>query len=181
VPTVRTRRLTAAALSLTAALGLTACGTGGDAQTSQQYQPGVGANLRTGDVQLYNALVVASPDDTLAISAGMLNTTDSEQTLESVTLKPLDGSATVTARPSTAVELPPRQLFTIGREGELAGIDGKDIPVGRYVDITLTFSGAGEVEISAPVVARTEAYAQVAQKPVSGSEGQDQQGEEGSG
>ncbi len=180
MPTVRTRRLTAAALSLTAALGLTACGTGGDAQTSQQYQPGVGANLRTGEVQLYNALVVAGSDDTLAISAGMLNTTDSEQTLESVTLTPLDGSATVTAEPSTPVELPPGRLFTLGREGELAGIDGKDIPVGRYVDITLTFSGAGEVEISAPVVARTEMYSQVAEKPAAGA-AQDQQGEEGSG
>jgi copper(I)-binding protein len=179
VPTVRTRRLTAAALSLTAALTLTACGVGGDAQTSQQYQPGIGANLRTGDVQLYNVLLVASPDDTLALSAGILNTTDSPQRLESVTLSPLDGSATVTAEPSTALTIPARQLLTVGREGELAGIDGQDIPVGRYVDVTLTFADAGEVEISAPVVGRTEAYADVAQRPASGSE--QEQGEEGSG
>lgn len=168
MPTVRTRRLTAATLMLTAALGLAGCGVGDDAQTSQQYQPGIGANLRTGDVQLYNALLVANTDDTLAFSAGLLNTTDEEQTLESATFRPRGGSATVTADLPVEVVLEPRQLFTIGREGELAGIDGAELPVGRYVDVTLTFSGAGEVEISVPVVARNESYADVAATPASG-------------
>lgn len=167
MPTVRTRRLTAASMILAASLGLSACGTGGGAATNQQYQPGIGANLRTGDVQLYNALLVAGSDDTLAFSAGVLNTTDSPQTLESVTITPLGGSGSVTADPATAVELAPRQLFTIGRAGELAGIDGATLPVGRYADVTLTFSDAGEVEISVPVVARNASYADVAETPPS--------------
>jgi len=167
VPTVRTRRLTAASMILAASLGLSACGTGGGAATNQQYQPGIGANLRTGDVQLYNALLVAGSDDTLAFSAGVLNTTDSPQTLESVTITPLGGSGSVTADPATDVELAPRQLFTIGRAGELAGIDGATLPVGRYADVTLTFSDAGEVEISVPVVARNASYADVAETPPS--------------
>lgn len=167
MPTVRTRRLTAASMILAASLGLSACGTGGGAATNQQYQPGIGANLRTGDVQLYNALLVAGSDDTLAFSAGVLNTTDSPQTLESVTITPLGGSGSVTADPATDVELAPRQLFTIGRAGELAGIDGATLPVGRYADVTLTFSDAGEVEISVPVVARNASYADVAETPPS--------------
>lgn len=176
MPTVRTRRLTAASMILAASLGLSACGTGGGAATNQQYQPGVGANLRTGDVQLYNALLVAGSDDTLAFSAGMLNTTDAAQTLESVTIAPLGGSGSVTAEPATSVELPPRQLFTIGRAGELAGIDGATLPVGRYADVTLTFSDAGEVEISVPVVARNASYADVAETPP--SDGAEQQAAE---
>lgn len=164
--TVRTRRLTAATLMFTAALGLAGCGVGDGAQTNQQYQAGIGANLRTGDVQLYNALLVANSDDTLSFSAGMLNTTDAEQTLESATFRPRGGSQSVTADVSTPVELAPRQLFTVGREGELAGIDAADLPVGRYVDVTLTFQPAGEVEISVPVVARNESYANVAPSPV---------------
>ena len=50
----------------------------------------------------------------------------------------------------------------LGRAGELAGIDGATLPVGRYADVTLTFSDAGEVEISVPVVARNASYADVA-------------------
>ncbi len=126
--TVRTRRLTAATLMLTAALGLTACGTGGSTQTNQQYQPGIGANVRTGDVRLYNALLVANTDDTYALSVGLLNTTDEEQTLESVTVRPLEGSGSVTAEPALPVELQPRQLYTLGRQGEVApGGPGGDV------------------------------------------------------
>jgi hypothetical protein len=141
VSTVRTRRLTAATLMLTAALGLTACGTGGSTQTNQQYQPGIGANVRTGDVRLYNALLVANTDDTYALSVGLLNTTDEEQTLESVTVRPLEGSGSVTAEPALPVELQPR--------------------------LTLTFSSGDEVEVEAPIVARTSTYSDVAEKPVS--------------
>ena len=178
MPTVRTRRLTAASMILAASLGLSACGTGGGAATNQQYQPGIGANLRTGDVQLYNALLVAGSDDTLAFSAGVLNTTDSPQTLESVTITPLGGSGSVTAEPAADVELAPRQLFTVGRAGELAGIDGATLPVGRYADVTLTFSDAGEVEISVPVVARNASYADVAETPPSDTTDEQQATEE---
>ena len=165
--TVRTRRLTAATLMLTAALGLTACGTGGSTQTNQQYQPGIGANVRTGDVRLYNALLVANTDDTYALSVGLLNTTDEEQTLESVTVRPLEGSGSVTAEPALPVELQPRQLYTLGRQGEVADIDGSSVELGRYARLTLTFSGGDEVEIEAPIVARTSTYSDVAEKPVS--------------
>lgn len=163
--TVHTRRLTAASLTLAASLGLTACGTGGDAQTSQQYQPGIGANVRTGEVQVYNGLLVANTDDTYSLSAGLLNTTDTEQTLESVTVSPLSGEGSVTAEPAVPVELAPRQLFTVGRAGELADIDGSAVELGRYAELTLTFSGAGEVDISVPIVARNASYADVAEQP----------------
>ena len=165
--TVRTRRLTAATLMLTAALGLTACGTGGSTQTNQQYQPGIGANVRTGDVRLYNALLVANTDDTYALSVGLLNTTDEEQTLESVTVRPLEGSGSVTAEPALPVELQPRQLYTLGRQGEVADIDGSSVELGRYARLTLTFSSGDEVEVEAPIVARTSTYSDVAEKPVS--------------
>lgn len=164
--TVRTRRLTAATLMLTAALGLTACGTGGSAQTGKQYQAGIGANLRTGEVQVYNGLLVANTDDTYSLSAGLLNTTDSEQTLDSVTVQPLSGTGSVTAEPALPVKLDANQLYTIGRKGELADIDGRTVELGRYADLTLTFSGGIEVEISVPVVARSATYSDVAEAPV---------------
>ena len=161
--TVRTRRL-AAASTLLLALSLSGCGTGGDAATNQQYQPGIGANLRTGDVQLYNALLVASDDGTVALSAGLLNTTDAAQTLESVSIAPADGGGAVDVEPADDVSLAPGSLFTLGRAGEVAGVEATDLQSGRYATITLTFSGAGEVTLEAPVVARTEMYATVAEQ-----------------
>jgi phosphohistidine phosphatase SixA len=118
-----------------------------------------------GEVQVYNGLLVANTDDTYSLSAGLLNTTDTEQTLESVTVSPLSGEGSVTAEPAVPVELAPRQLFTVGRAGELADIDGSAVELGRYAELTLTFSGAGEVDISVPIVARNASYADVAEQP----------------
>lgn len=167
--TVRTRRL-AAASTLLLALSLSGCGTGGEAATNQQYQPGVGANLRTGDVQLYNALLVASDDGTMALSAGLLNTTDTAQTLESVSIALKDGGAAVDVEPSVDVSLAPGSLFTIGRAGEVAGVEASDLQSGRYATVTLSFSGAGDITIEAPVVARSETYAAVAEEPAASDE-----------
>lgn len=163
--TDRPRRLAAAASIVVLGLGLTACGTGGNAATSQQYQPGIGANVRVGDVQLYNALLVRNDDGTLSFSAGIVNTTDTAQTLESATFSPLSGSETVRMEPTTDVEVAPGELFTIGTAGELAGIEGEAFEQGRYVVVTLTFSGAGDVAIEAPSVERTEMYSSVAAEP----------------
>ncbi|WP_317697852.1 hypothetical protein [Aeromicrobium sp. REDSEA-S32_B7] len=74
---------------------------------------------------------------------------------------------TLTAEPALPVELQPRQLYTLGRQGEVADIDGSSVELGRYARLTLTFSGGDEVEIEAPIVARTSTYSDVAEKPVS--------------
>lgn len=171
----RTRRLAAATLALTAALGLSGCGVGMEAQTSQQYQPGIGANVREGDVQLYNALLVLDPDGTLAFSAGLLNATDDEQQLVGATFVPLDGGEPVQAEPGTDVTLEPQDLFTIGTEGELAGIDGANFVEGRYVTATLVFADAGEVTVEAPIVRRSAMYSSVASAPAESAEDEAQQ------
>lgn len=163
--TDRPRRLAAATLALTVAFGLAGCGTGGSAQTSQQYQPGVGSNLREGDVQLFNALLVQNTDGSLSFSAGLVNTTDVEQALTGATISPLGGDRATQAEPSTDVTIAPRQLFTIGSAGELAGIEVPGLTEGRYAAITMTFDGAGDVSIEVPVVARTADYSQVAETP----------------
>ena len=52
-------------LAAAAAIALGGCaGTGTDAQTNAQYQAGVGANVRTGTIQLYNALATVEFDAT---------------------------------------------------------------------------------------------------------------------
>ncbi len=168
--TDRTRRIAAASIAVLAASTLAACGTGGGAATSQQYQPGIGANVREGDVQLYNALLVAGSDETLALSAGIVNRTEEDQTLESATFGPRGDSDVeeVTVEPSADVTVGPGQLYTIGELGELAGIES-ELTAGLYSTVTLTFSGAGAVTIEAPIVARDATYESVAEAPAGGA------------
>ncbi|KQY58422.1 hypothetical protein ASD11_01790 [Aeromicrobium sp. Root495] len=151
----RPRRLMTASLLLAAGLSLSACGTGGDAQTNAVYQPAIGANLRSGDVQLYNALLVSNDDDTYTLSAGLLNKTKQPEQLTGASITPLDGGAPATAEPSSTVEIPSDRLLTIGSEGEIV-LSASDLVAGKYVKLTLTFAGAGDVSIEAPVVERGE-------------------------
>lgn len=163
--TDRPRRLAAAASTILLSLGLTACGTGGDAALNQQYQPGIGANVRVGDVEIHNALLVRNEDGTLSFSAGLVNTSDTAQRLESATLTPLGGSETVEAEIFEPVTVAPNALYTIGGQGELAGIDGEPFTAGGYARVTLTFSGAGDVTVEAPSVERSPMYDSVASEP----------------
>ena len=79
---------TTLAVSALALAGCTA--TGVDAQTNQQYQPGVGANLRTGEMHLYNALAVDNGNGSATLSTVVLNTTDETQKLDSASAKTVD-------------------------------------------------------------------------------------------
>ncbi|RYI99007.1 MAG: hypothetical protein EON52_26880, partial [Actinomycetales bacterium] len=151
----RPRRLMTASILLTAGLTLSACGTGVDAQTNAVYQPAIGANLRSGDVQLYNALLVDNENGTYTLSAGLLNKTKTAQDLTGASIAPLGGGTPVTAEPSSTVEIPSDRLLTIGSEGEIV-LSASDLVAGKYVKLTLTFAGAGDVSIEAPVVERGE-------------------------
>lgn len=161
--TAPSRRL-ATTLALSAILALGACGTGFDTQTNAQYQAGVGANVRTGDVQAYNTVLVDNGDDTYTLSVGLLNATDEAQKFASYRVGPRDGGAAVTGEPSAPVDLSAKALTTIGFDGEVV-VASTDLAVGKYAAIRLTFDGGATLDVEAPVVARTAEYSQVASKP----------------
>ena len=83
------RRRLAATFATTTLLALSACGF--DAQTNQQYQAAVGANLY-GDVDVLNSVLVANDDGSATVSAGFVNNTDDEQGLSSVSVTTMDGN-----------------------------------------------------------------------------------------
>ncbi|MGH3457486.1 hypothetical protein [Aeromicrobium sp.] len=152
----------AATLAATA-LALAGCtATGVGAQTNQQYQPGVGANLRTGQVQLYNALAVDNGDGTATLSTVVLNTTEETQKLDSVTATGADG--TEVGVESAPAIIGPGDTFNTGPAATVV-FTGDSLEAGDFVNVTLTFDNAGEVFIEAPVVARTTMYADVARTP----------------
>jgi len=148
----------AALLAATAALGLGGCsGTGVDAQTNAPYQAGVGANVHSGTIQLYNALAVDNGDGTLTLSAAVLNTTTKPVKLVDVETGP---------EPEGAVGGWPLivgagQLKDIGKSGTVI-IESKKLTAGEYVKVKLTFSGKNSVSVDAPIVARTAIYDNVA-------------------
>ena len=161
----RSPRLRSAAATLLAAtsLGLAGCiATGDDAQTNQQYQAGVGANLRTGEVQLYNALAVDNGDGTATLSTVVVNTSEQTQKLDAVTATTPDGT-TVKSRVAPAI-IGPGDSFNTGPAATVV-LTGDAVGAGDYVSLTFTFDQAGDVRIEAPIVTRTEMYDEVAEEP----------------
>jgi len=155
--TVSTRRkLAAIVLAASAPFALSACGTSFGAQTNQQYQAGIGANLRTGPIGVYNGVFVDNGNGTLTFSGALLS--EEKQTIDSVSV---DGTSKELAQPIT---LDPELLLTLGPKGEII-IKSDDISAGDYVTITFAAQPGGDVEIEVPVVARTETYESVAKRP----------------
>ncbi len=160
----RSHRLRSAAAPLLVAtvIALAGCsGTGVDAQTNQQYQPGAGANLRTGEVQLYNTLAVDNGDGTATLSAVIVNTSERTQKLDAASATTADGTS-VDSQIGPAI-IGPGDSFNTGPEATV--VFRGDVTAGDYVTITLAFNRAGDVTIDAPVVTRTEMYSDVAETP----------------
>lgn len=161
--TLRRPLATAAAVAV-AALTLGACSdTNFGAQTNQPYQPGIGANYR-GDVDVLNTLLVANPDGTATVSAGVVNQADSEDAITEVVATTLSGAPLTVEGPSTDVDLTSKAGLPLGREGGDAVYVVSDAPIGQYVRLTISFDSAADATIEAPVVTRGEIYENVALK-----------------
>ncbi len=149
-----------ALLVVTAALGVGGCaGTGMNAQTNAQYQAGVGANVRSGSIQLFNALAVDNGNGTATFSAAILNRADTPAKLTGATALGSDGSKVVATTAPAIIDA--GQLFNTGKPGAVI-LQDKELAAGEYVTVKLTFSGGRTVSVEAPVVARTAIYDEVA-------------------
>lgn len=154
------RTFSTAVVAAVASLVLSACGTGFGAQTNQQYQASIGANLRTGDLHLYNALFVDNGDGTATFSASALATDDLSISVATVT--PTSGSP-ITVTLAEPVELPADELVTFGSAGEIV-VESADVTAGGYTEITLSGDG-GDATLEVPVVERISDYESVARTP----------------
>jgi copper(I)-binding protein len=164
-------RTAAATLFAATAVALAGCsGTGFDAQTNQQYQAGVGANLRTGQIQLFNTLAVDNGDGTATLSTVIVNTTDETQKLEAVNATISDSGEPVDFEAAPAI-IGPGDSFNTGPAATVM-LTGGVVEAGDYVTLTLAFDRAGEVTIEAPVVTRTEMYSEVAKEPGGSGDGE---------
>lgn len=161
-PTPRLPRTSRRLVVVTAAavLGLGGCtGTGMDAQTNAQYQAGIGANVRSGSIQLFNALAVDNGDGTATFSAAILNRGETPAKLQRAEAVASDGSdVDVTGGPAIVGA---GQLFNTGKAGVVI-LEDEELEAGEYVTVKLSFDGGRTVIVDAPVVARTAIYDEVA-------------------
>jgi len=153
----------ATAVSATALLLLSGCGTGFSAQTNQTYDAGVGSNHSDGQIKVLNALFVDNGDDTATFSASLLNKDTNAHTLTAVTTTTTAGTpiASTLAAPR---KLEPQVPYTPGTNGDI--ILTGEFPAGGFVKVTLEFDGAAPVSINAPIVERSGMYEGVATQPV---------------
>jgi hypothetical protein len=144
------RRVAIAALLLAPAL--TACGF--NQQTDQVYQPAVGINDRSGQIDILNALVVSGEDGSGTFAGTLVNkSTTEDDTLESVT------GPGITASRRT-VPIPARGNALLADTGRVT-VTGSGVVPGKFVELTLAFASGQSTTVKVPVVAAEGDYADV--------------------
>lgn len=147
------RRSIAAAAVLLAAPALSSCGVSFGAQTDQVYNPSVGVDDRSGQVDVLNALIVSGTDGSGTVVATLVN--NDQQTDD--TLKGVSGAgkdAGMTVRPGGDTTIPAGGLLNLATKGAVT-IRGQRVVPGNFVTITFSFDRAQSVTLDVPVVSHS--------------------------
>ena len=148
------RRLAAASLVLLVPL-TAACGFG--YQTDQVYQPGVGTDVRSGNVDVLGAVIVSGADGSGTFVASLANKgLDKTVTLTSVT-----GPQGLEVQLTAPVEVPADGIVNLADKGAVR-VAGDAVTYGAYLRLTLAFDDGESTKVNVPVVAREGEYADVA-------------------
>ncbi len=150
----RRLRNVATAIALAATFALAGCATNFSAQTNHDYQAGIGSNVRSGPIQVFNALFVDNGDGTATFSGALL-APEGEQIIVDAAVA--DGTATL----SGPITLAENSLFTVGTQGEIIA-ELAPGAAGRNVQLTLTSESGETLTVSAVVVERSDMYNSVA-------------------
>lgn len=152
------RRLAGATLVLAIPV-LAACGFG--VQTDQVYQPAVGVNDRSGEVDVLGALVVsAKPGSGVFITSLVNKNVNRGDQLTNVQGQGVQVATGVTP------QIPAEGLVNLA-DKSVGGIpvQGAAVRAGGYVTLQLTFQNAEPVTIQVPVVTDTGPYAGLGTPP----------------
>lgn len=147
------RRSIAAAAVLLAAPALSSCGVSFGAQTDQVYNPSVGVDDRSGQVDVLNALIVSGTNGSGTVVASLVN--KNQQTDD--TLKGVSGAgkdAGMTVKPGGDTTIPAGGLLNLATQGAVT-IHGQRVVPGNFVTITFSFDRAQSVTLDVPVVSHS--------------------------
>ncbi len=166
-PTSRNQpaRATLVGLALAATCALSACATSSDAQTNQIYTAPEGTDVRDGDVKGLNLLVVDNGDGSGTLVAALVNRTDEDDSLVGLTAIDPDADEGASVDISVTgieapIELPAGKLVQLADLGPVV-LTGEGVAAGQFVDVQLTFTSAGALSASIPVMLREGPYEEV--------------------
>jgi hypothetical protein len=147
---VNVRRRLATAALLLAVPTLTSCTVNFDEQTDKVYNPSVGVDDRSGEVEVLNALIVSGGTGSGTVVATLVNEdqTTADQ-LKSVAGEGADAALKVT--PGGATTVPAAGLLNLAAQGRIFA-RGPEVVPGNFVSITFTFQRAKAITVDVPVV-----------------------------
>lgn len=150
---------------------LASCTLNFDEQTDQVYNAAAGVNDRSGEVDVLNALVVASTTGSGTVVATLVNNDQTHSdSLRSIAGSGADASLTVT--PGGPTDIAANGLLNLATDGRNF-ISGPEVKLGRNVRITFSFDRAKAITLTVPVVGNTAEYAGVALPSASASSSTD--------
>jgi hypothetical protein len=157
---VNVRRSIAAAAILLAVPALSACGVSFGAQTDQVYNPSVGVDDQSGEVDVLNALIVSGTNGSGTVVATLVNKNQQhDDTLKGVAGAGQDAGMTVQLGGDT--KIPAGGLLNLATQGAVTARDKRIVP-GYFVEITFSFDRAQAITLEVPVVPHSDpAYAGV--------------------
>jgi hypothetical protein len=166
-PGLRGRRGVAVAVAL-ACCGLTGCAASFNAQTNQQYQPGVGTDDRSKVVFVLNCLVVADANGAGTLVGTLINQATGNDELISVE------SADTSGNPITITTLPKpiplkSQAAVKLQTGGAIRLNGKGVVLGNYITVTFSFQQAAPIIEQIPVVLNGPMYSGIPVGPTASS------------
>ncbi len=174
-----TFRRRVAVLALAVSLpALSACTNGFNNQTDAVYQPAVGVNDRSSQVDVLGALVVAPEDGKGGVFIASLANKD--QTTDDKLTK-VQGQG-VEIQAGTVPAIPAGGLVNLASE-EIGGlpVTGAAVKPGGYVLVRLTFANAEPVTVRVPVVLDVGPYASLTPQPLPTPNSVASQGAQGTG
>lgn len=164
-------RLAIAAVIAGLATGVSACEAGNNAPTLEYHPQSAGLDAVTHGIKIINAFVLGAATGALPAghSAGvfmaMYNQGNSPERLTGASAPGVAKSVTV---PAGGVALPPHQaVYLTGPQPQIV-LTGllHPLPAGGSIHVTFTFSEAGNVTLTLPVLPRTNEYGTFSPAPV---------------
>lgn len=155
----RRLRTTAVAVALLAP-ALSSCSLAGVPQTEEIYQPAIGINDRSGQVDVLNAVVVSSGNGTGTLVASLVN----QDLGKADTLTGVQGSGPTSGLvvdiAEGSVPLPPDSLVELVDKADIT-VTGDALRPGFLVELTFTFANAQTVTMNVPVQTPEPPYDEV--------------------
>jgi hypothetical protein len=152
---VNARRSLAAVVVALMVPVLSSCGVNFRAQTDQVYQPSVGTDSRSGEVDVLNAMIVSGSEGSGTVVATLVdNDQVNADTLRGVAGAGDDASIKITPGGETAIAAD--GLLNLATDGSIFA-RGDKVEPGQFVSLTFTFDRAEPVTLDVPVVSADNA------------------------